>query len=105
MLVSLKKFLSIFTIVVFLSPFVIEQVHAFEHLEDKHCTDTETHYCTPEHHCKLCDFVQLTSDSHDSEIQIKAELVLTANDIYFYQAVSFEHPKFNYSLRGPPAVS
>lgn len=83
---------------------VAEQLHAFEHRNDNHCTNTETHFCTQEHHCTLCDFVQLSSETKDSSVQIKAHLTLTAQLIVFYQVVSLEQPNFNYSLRGPPAI-
>jgi hypothetical protein len=105
MLLRLKKILSIFTLAVFLLPMVAEQIHAFEHRFENHCTNTETHYCTPKHHCTLCDFVKLTSDTSGTDNQIKADSVLTAHKINFYQAVSLEQPNFNYSLRGPPTAS
>jgi hypothetical protein len=105
MFLKLKNSLSIFTLVVFLLPFVAEQIHAFEHRNDRHCTNTETHFCIPEHHCSYCDFVKLTSDTPASENLLKPDLVLTSSKINFYQTASFEQLKFNFSLRGPPSIS
>lgn len=105
MLLKFKKSISFFTLLVFLLPFVAEQIHAFEHRKDKHCTNTETHYCTPEHHCSYCDFVKLTSDTPNSDNLLKADLVLTSSKNNFYQTSSFELLKFNFSLRGPPSIS
>ncbi|MBL0052918.1 MAG: hypothetical protein IPP29_16095 [Bacteroidetes bacterium] len=84
---------------------VAEQVHAFEHRHDTHCTNTETHYCTPEHHCTLCDYVQLTSDTPVSDFQLKADLILAAYEPNFYQSVVVTKHNFIHSLRGPPTVS
>lgn len=102
---KLKNSLSIFTLLVFLLPFAAEQIHAFEHRTDKHCTNSQTHFCTPEHHCSYCDFVKLTSITPVNDNQLQADLVLTSHKINFYETVAFEQPKFSFSLRGPPSVS
>jgi hypothetical protein len=65
----------------------------------------QKHTSVQEHHCALCDFVPLSSETSDSSVQINDNFILTAHLIVFYQEVSFEQPKFNYSLRGPPVVA
>lgn len=105
MFLKLKKILSIFTLAVFLIPMVAEQLHSFEHRHDKHCTNTETHYCTPEHHCTLCDFVQLTSYISVSETQLEASTIITAHKTDFYKSVVVAKHYTVYPLRGPPTVS
>lgn len=105
MFTRLKKILSIFVLAVLLLPMVAEQLHAFEHQEDKHCTNAETHYCTPEHHCTLCDFVQFTSLVIDYSSPLNADLILSAHQSNFYQSVVVSKHNFVYSLRGPPSVS
>ncbi|MBK7854372.1 MAG: hypothetical protein IPJ79_05230 [Bacteroidetes bacterium] len=105
MFLKFKKILSIFTLAVFLLPMVAEQVHSFEHRHDKHCTNTETHYCTTEHHCTLCDFVKLTSYTYVSETQLKAGIIITAHKTDFYKSVVVTKYNTVHPLRGPPAVS
>lgn len=105
MFLKIKNILSIFTLAVFLFPMVAVQVHSFEHRHDKHCTNTETHYCTPEHHCTLCDFVQITSNTSVSETQLKAGIIITAHKTDFYKSVVVTKYNTVHPLRGPPAVS
>ena len=105
MLLKFQKILSIFTLVVFLSPMVVEQVHSFERRDDKHCTKTETHYCTPEHHCTLCNFVKLASNTPVSENQLKADIIIAAHKTGFYQSIVVTKYNTVQPLRGPPTFS
>lgn len=106
MLSGLKRFISLLTLVVFLFPLVVEEVHTYEHRHDTHCTETgETHLHELEHHCKICDFVPLLSDKPVPHQFIGCAFNFIQPVIHFYQSTALEQHKFNYSLRGPPFVS
>ena len=106
MLFQLKQFISIFSIAVFLFPLVAEEVHTFEHRNDSHCTErSTTHFHEMEHHCSMCDFVHLTSDTpfrNKQILEIEIYKVLCFN---YY--LLFEVAKHNctFLLRGPPTIS
>lgn len=51
-----QKYCSLFVVFLILFPMVEKQVHAFEHLNEKHCTANEKHFHEQEHHCTVCDF-------------------------------------------------
>ena len=86
-------------------PLVAEQVHFFEHRNDKHCTNTETHFCTQEHHCTLCDYVQSTVDTPVSDDAIKIGVIQKVHKTDFYQIEVVTKLNFVHSLRGPPTIS
>jgi hypothetical protein len=63
---SIKKYLSLFLLALFLFPSVEKQLHAFEHLSDSHCTSANKHFHPLEHNCSICDFT--ITDSNSSAI-------------------------------------
>lgn len=59
---ELQKYLSLVLLVLFLFPMVEQQLHAFEHSADKHCTASTKHFHEQEHHCDICDFTLTDSN-------------------------------------------
>lgn len=105
MCLKLRKSLSIFILTVFLLQMIAAQVHAFGHRHDKHCTNTKTHFCTHEQHCKLCDFVLLVSDVPVAEFQLKLILFYQDPISDVQQRAIVTQYNAVYPLRGPPTVS
>jgi len=64
MLFRLRKYLSVFALLLFLFPVVTEEIHNWEHGGDFHCAELSSHHFhLPVHHCLICDFVPAVSDS------------------------------------------
>jgi hypothetical protein len=53
---QLKKYGSLFLLLLFLFPIVEKQLHAFDHINDKHCVATDKHFHELEHSCSICEF-------------------------------------------------
>jgi hypothetical protein len=53
---QLKKYGSLFLLLLFLFPIVEKQLHAFDHVNDKHCQATDKHFHELEHSCSICEF-------------------------------------------------
>ncbi|HNP47368.1 MAG TPA: hypothetical protein PKL85_00965 [Bacteroidia bacterium] len=106
MSLRLKKYLSVFFLLLFLFPTATEIVHQYEHCNDFHCTEkSNVHLHQLEHHCFICDLVPVTADQ--SILLTFDSFVPFFTDEYFdfYKASSFEQTLFNFSLRGPPSIS
>ncbi len=67
---ELQKYLSLALCILLLFPMVERQIHAFEHIADKHCTANEKHFHEQEHHCTICDFT-LTDSSPNTNADYK----------------------------------
>ena len=59
---QVKKYFSLFFLLLFLFPTVETQLHAFEHASDVHCQASGKHFHTQEHHCAICDFTATNSN-------------------------------------------
>lgn len=53
---QLKKYGSIFLLLLFLFPLVEKQLHIFDHLDETHCVSTDKHFHEQEHSCRICEF-------------------------------------------------
>ncbi|HNQ61753.1 MAG TPA: hypothetical protein PKJ62_05135 [Bacteroidia bacterium] len=100
----MKKYLSLLFLGLFLFPLISEQVHIYEHSNDERCSTKGTHYCISDHHCTLCDFVQLTSCDPKSEGDTQLIFAYSVPFVEFYQSVVLSQNSFNFSLRAPPAL-
>lgn len=106
MLFRFRKYLSVVALFLFLFPTVTEEVHAYMHRNDFHCTaKTEKHLHQQGHHCAICDFVPLIYDKPSFDNHI--EVYKSWNTIFF----AF-HPVFivvknirTFSLRAPPDLT
>lgn len=106
MLFRLRKYIAVFALATFLFPMVVEAVHTHEHRNDKHCTEkTAKHFHEAEHHCTICDFVPALSDKPVTFKINFTDCVYTTTVFLFYQGFVVTNPHYNFSLRGPPAVS
>lgn|GEM_PF-699859 len=54
---SIRKYLSLFLLSIFLFAYTEKSVHDVLHADDVHCHSiTEKHFHNIEHHCAICDF-------------------------------------------------
>jgi hypothetical protein len=53
---QLKKYGSLFLLLLFLFPLVEKQVHIQQHLTDERCVSSDKHFHTEEHKCSICDY-------------------------------------------------
>ena len=53
---QLKKYGSIFLLLLFLFPLVEKQLHIFDHLDETRCLATDKHFHEQEHSCRICEF-------------------------------------------------
>jgi hypothetical protein len=60
---QVKKYLSLFLIVLFLFPQVEKAVHDIQHSKDSHCASANKHFHSLEHSCSICDFTSSNSSS------------------------------------------
>jgi hypothetical protein len=102
---KLKKIFALFSLAVFLFPFVEKEIHNYDHQNDFHCTTSESHLHNPEHHCSLCDY---TNDYNGSPSFHQDDLILSALSVTYFSFSennsSLHHGRFP-SLRAPPVVA
>jgi hypothetical protein len=100
----LKKYLSIFFLLLFLFPIVEKEAHAFEHIADVHCTANQKHFHSLEHHCILCDFINTDSNK---PTDINYQFILAAEAFLFQphiECVNIPDAFYNLPARAPPVV-
>lgn len=59
----LKKYYSLFFVLLFLYPMVEKEFHAFEHQNDTHCAAADKHFHALEHSCSICDYTVIKLSS------------------------------------------
>lgn len=52
----LRKYGSIFLLLLFLFPFVEKQIHIYQHADDERCISADKHFHSEEHSCSICDY-------------------------------------------------
>ncbi len=101
---TLKIFYSLALLIAFLLPQIEQQVHAFEHLNDSHCSSTDNHFHEQEHSCDICDY---TFPSHFTSISSDFSIKNTISD-FDYQFTfysKFSNKNINQlPARAPPLV-
>ncbi|MFY9308348.1 MAG: hypothetical protein WAQ28_04780 [Bacteroidia bacterium] len=95
---ELQKYISIAVLLLFLFPMVEKQVHAFEHLSDKHCTANEKHFHELEHHCDVCVFTL-----GDSSPETGADYHFINSSEQFTYSISVERVYIKRILTNLPA--
>jgi hypothetical protein len=100
----LKNIFAVFTLVLFFMPMVAEVLHAWHHSHEVQCTDNQIHYCTPKHHCSLCDYVPLSSGMPVTATYGFVQLFALVEQPVFYNAAVVYVPLWVPSLRGPPCA-
>jgi hypothetical protein len=86
-------------------PLVDKTMHDFGHFNDDRCGIKDTHFCQAEHTCSICDYVY--SSSATPPITQEHLTVFSKPCDRYYSLCVFNTsvpPKFNLSLRGPPAT-
>jgi len=101
---KLKNYFSFFFLLLFLFPTVETQLHAFEHSSDVHCSASDKHFHTQEHHCSICDFT-----ATDSNVTTDESVVFVVSQQTFSfkpSGESFYTPAFSPALpgRAPPVI-
>jgi hypothetical protein len=89
---QLKKYGSLFLLLLFLFPLVEKEIHNYEHTTDEHCLSTDAHFHTERHNCSICDYT--LSNPH---FITDADVVIICTSHHF----SF-HP-FTESIHSPAA--
>lgn len=103
---KIRRYLSFLVLLLFLFPQIGSAIHAFEHVNDFHCTEKASyHLHEQDHNCNLCK-VNLTKNA----LNISAGYI--AIQLSFFSEVSFAYNAFKVSslvecvfLRGPPLLS
>lgn len=83
-------------------PTFLQNIHAFEHFNENHCTEKSVHLENNAEQCELCDIVPITLDRILTQNVVKEPLFAELD----YSQVVVENIKTNesyfYALRGPP---
>lgn len=53
---QIKKYGSVFLLLLFLFPLVEKQLHIFDHQKETRCSATDKHFHEKEHSCRICEF-------------------------------------------------
>ncbi len=101
-----KRILAMFTLVVFLFPFVEKEVHQWVHPAPPHCQDHQSvHFHQVEHHCFLCDMTIPLSPVPTPE---KVVIISPADgtNTFSFPFLGIDLPEFACQLlRGPPSLA
>ena len=105
MVITQRKYLSIFFLLAFLFPPAVEAIHSFEHRNDSHCTEQFLiHFHAEEHHCNICDYSPAPSFSSSFHFEISDDEIISSDILLFHTEPVCENSKFSFSFRGPPIV-
>lgn len=102
MTLQLKKYLSLFLLVLFLFPMLEKGMHDFEHRGDIHCNAKDKHFHSLEHNCSVCDH---TIVDVSASLPTNLILVVTVKQLLFHPFVESIHAPgaFQYlPARAPP---
>jgi len=105
MSVQLRKYATLFLLVLFAFPHVEKGIHDIAHAKDTHCSTKDSkHFHASEHHCSICDFTISLSTAPEYFQKVSV-------NVYFESLVCCSHtdnfivaPAFYFSLRGPPSA-
>ena len=101
----IKHCLGVLLVVLFLFPQVEKSLHALEHHDEFHCTESETHYHEAEHHCSICDYEVSHLISPVSVFQFEYLTLCISQPEVEFAAQYVKQPLQWASLRGPPFIS
>lgn len=85
-------------------PQIEQQIHAFEHLDDFHCSSSDKHFHEQEHTCAICDY---TVPDKNEPTEANFCIVQYAADFNYSSTYFFhfsEKNNYNLSARAPPIV-
>ncbi len=98
----IKKYCSLLFLIAFLFPQIEQQLHAFEHSDDFHCTSSDKHFHEQEHVCSICDYIIPDKE----ETPVSDCLIINNFVIIKYHKANFIKQSENYfnnlSARAPP---
>lgn len=81
---QLKKYGSLFLLLLFLFPLVEKQVHILDHLNDTRCVATDKHFHEMEHACPICEFT-VTDSCIVPTVQLT---VILSEQTYFFKVAT-----------------
>lgn len=103
-MIRLKKFFVLFTLLVFLFPFVEKEVHNFSHETDFHCNESDIHFHSEEHHCNVCDFtIDVNGSPELNQPRFKFDEAINSYFSFNENNLSLHEAEYS-SLRAPPVV-
>ena len=106
MRIKLVRYFSILTLLGFLFPFALNEVHELSHKDDFHCSEKiSKHFHEQSHHCSICDFVVSVSDS--PFVSSSKEFILSFSSVSYSPIIPIGYVssfKTNRHLRGPPTI-
>ncbi|HMQ63120.1 MAG TPA: hypothetical protein PKE06_20725 [Flavilitoribacter sp.] len=106
MLRRLKILFTYFSLLVFLFPQVTEEIHAFQHRNDKHCTERNAvHLHEFEHGCFICYYVPQTADEQAAPSFITQPVWVLRSFAVSHVTPFRDQTQIGYALRGPPAIA
>ena len=83
---------------------VEKNIHAFEHLDEAHCTALDKHFHEMEHNCSICDFTITDSNSISDE---KYTFIITGVPFLFQnfnESIHTSNDFHHLPSRAPPIV-
>jgi len=100
---KLRSYISMLMLALLIFPMAEKAMHEIEHLDDKHCGITDTHFCELEHSCSICDYT-FSSPSTPPKDQDQLDIILisTHYSVLGFTSNTTTSPKYTFSLRGPP---
>jgi hypothetical protein len=99
-----QKYCSLFVLLLFLFPMVEKQLHAFEHLNEQHCTANEKHFHEAEHHCTVCDFTLTSAVDVDNSAYQYINSFKEIPYLVFIQSTNIVDTYIDIPARAPPVI-
>jgi hypothetical protein len=100
----LRKYFSLFLLLLITVPVIDRAVDELAHLEEIHCDDNSLHYCQTEHDCPVCDYV-FASNASLPKADTSLQLIVSSKVVFntFVLPSTLILTKAVPSLRGPPS--
>ena len=103
---QVRTYFALFTLAIFLFPFVEKELHTIEHADDFHCLETsQSHVHEVQHHCSICDF-NLTPPFESMGQSQGGQFLPYTYLVQEYHSEPFvPRPKYFFALKAPPNMS
>jgi hypothetical protein len=108
MLRKLNQYVALLSLLVFLFPLAVKQLHSHQHEPNQHY-NSQSGFSAAQttHHCFVCDYIPAVANEPNERVALNFRAsCLTSFQPIFHAYHSFvkNHDKYSYSLRGPPFI-
>ena len=100
-----KKYLSVFFLILFLLPIIGKGIHTHHYVGESHFSTSEKQFYSHEDHCFICDYTSFDCKSLATINYLNPTPVTYFLYSPFIEDIYFQNAFLHLSLRAPPVAS